>query len=168
MSRLRSSSLYRAFAGLVICPALLLVMRVLAPIMGLRRSRVGKLSILGDEGFLSICNFSVKRLEHLDPMLHRLLTERPVFLLQSPKAAPYVGGLGPPWLFSVSPRAVEWKTDGIVARLVYAAFCISRFPTGYARAEEAEATHKAVMALSRSWLENRGFPRELVESYGYF
>jgi hypothetical protein len=91
-----------------------------------------------------------------------------VFLLQSPKAGPYAGGLGPPWLFSVSPRAVDWKTDGIVARLIYVAFCISRFPTGYARPEEAEATHKAVMALSRSWLESRGFPRELVESYGYF
>ena len=89
-------------------------------------------------------------------------------LLQSSKDTPYVGRLGPPWLFSVSPRAVEWKSDGIVARLIYIAFCISRFPAGYARPEQAEATHKAVMALSRSWLESGGFPRELVESYGYF
>jgi hypothetical protein len=168
MNRLRSCSLYRAFAASVICPALLLALRVTAPIMGLRRLRVGKLSILGDAGFLSLCNSSVECLAHLDPILHRLITERPVCLLQSSKATPYVGSLGPPWLFSISPRAVEWKSDGIVARLIYIAFCISRFPAGYARPEQAEATHKAVMALSRSWLDSHGFPRELVESYGYF
>ena len=58
-------------------------------------------------------------------------------------------------------------SDGMVARLIYIAFCISRFPAGDRGPEQAEATHKAVMAFSRSWSESRGFPRELVESYGY-
>jgi hypothetical protein len=168
MNSLKSCVLVRRSFNYVIGPALLLGLRAVARVTGYRRLSIGKLSVLGDASFLSLCNSSVERLERLDPILHRLLTNRPVWLFHSAKAEPYVGNLGPPWLFSVHPRAVEWGSDGMVARLVYIAFCISRFPAGYARPEEAEATHKAVMALSHSWLESRSFPHELAESGGFF
>jgi hypothetical protein len=78
---------------------------------------------------------------------------------------PYVGNLGPPWLFSAEPGYAAWQSDGIIARLIYVAFCVSAFPEGCTSVEESEGRHKAVLTQSRSWLESRGFPRELIECY---
>jgi hypothetical protein len=165
MNKLRSYSSYRLLATYVICPVVLLWLRAVARIQGLRRLRVGRLSILGDPGFLSLCSSSVERLEHLDPALHRVLTDHSVWLLQTTEGLPYVGNLGPPWLFSVEPGYGAWQSDGIVARLIYIAFCVSAFPEVCTSVKESEARHNVVMTRSRSWLENRGLPRELVECY---
>ncbi len=165
MSKLRACSIYRLLANYVLCPVWLLGFRAFGWLTGLRRLRIGKLSILGDPGFLGLCSSAVNSLERLDPAVHRLLTGRSVWLFQAKQDVPYVGNLGPPWLFSVEPGYVEWKSEGVLARLIYIAFCVSEFPAACTSVGESEARHSVLKTRSRSWLESRGFPRELIECY---
>jgi hypothetical protein len=166
MNRLRSCFLYRFLGSYVLCPLWLLGFRVAARARGLRRLRVGKLSVWGDAGFLALCRSSIERLESLDSTLHRVLTQgRWAWLFQAPGGLPYIGNLGPPWLFSVDPPYVAWQSEGIIARLIYVAFCMSEFLAGHASGEGFEARHKLVMKQVRSWLETRRFPEQLLDCY---
>ena len=166
MNRLRSCFFYRLLGAYVLCPLWLLGFRMGARAQGLRRLRVGKLSVWGDASFLALCRSSIERLESLDSTLHRVLTQgRWAWLFQSPEGLPYTGNLGPPWLFSVDPPYVAWRSEGIIARLIYVAFCMSEFPMGHTSGEGSEARHTMVMKRARAWLESRGFPEELVGCY---
>ena len=166
MNKLRSFLLYRLLAAYVLCPAWLLGFRVTARARGVRRLRVGKLSVWGDAGLLALCRSSIERLESLDSTLHSVLTRgRWAWLFQAPRGLPYTGNLGPPWLFSIDPPYVAWQSEGIIARLIYVAFCMSEFPAGHASGEGSEARHKLVMKEARSWLETRRFSEQLVDCY---
>jgi hypothetical protein len=166
MNRLRSCFLYRLLGAYVLCPLWLVGFRVAARVRGLRRLRVGKLSVWGDAAFIALCRSSIERLESLDSTLHRVLTRgRWAWLFQAPGDSSYIGNLGPPWVFSVDPPYVTWQSEGIIARLVYVALCMSEFPTGGASGPGAAARHKVVMKQAQSWLETRKFPEELVRSY---
>ena len=166
MNKLRSCFLYRLLASYVLCRLWLLGFRLAARVRGLHRLRVGSLSVWGDAGFLSLCRGSIERLARLDGSLHHVLTEgRWVWIFQAPEGWPYIGNLGPPWLFSLEPAYAAWQSDGIIARLVYIGFCISEFPTGHTSRAEAEDRHKIVVERSRSWLACHSFPDQLVDCY---
>lgn len=166
MSKLRSFFLYRLLATYVLCPLWLLGFRLAARVRGVGRLRVGKLSVWGDAGFLALSKSSIERVGHLDPELHRVLTQgRWAWVFQASPSLPYVGSLGPPWLFSVGAPYVAWQSEGIIARLIYIALCMSEFATGCTSGEESEARHKIVMKRSRAWLEARNFPEELAGCY---
>ena len=164
MNKLRSCLLYRLLGAYVLCPLWLLAFGLAARARGVRRVRVGKLLVWGDAGFLGLCRSSMERLERLDSGLHRVLTQGQwVRIFQAPKDY-YIGGLGPPWLFSVEPTYVAWQSDGIIARLIYIAFCMAEFPRGHKPGESA-GRHKSVVKQARSWLETRGFPEVLIDCY---
>src|ERR1017187_1362805 len=166
MKKLKSRFLYRVLAWNVIWPFLLLGFRVGEKVHGHRRLRSGKLSVWGDADFLNVCSSSIDRLQSLDCDLHLVLTQRRwVWVLQASKGTPYMGCLGPPWLFNVDPLYMSWHSDGIIARLVYVAFCISEFSTHHTSKEEMQERHLIVMKSSGSWLEMRGFPQGLVDCY---
>jgi hypothetical protein len=75
VSKLRSFFLYRLLATYVLCPLWLLGFRLAARVRGVGRLRVGKLSVWGDAGFLALSKSSIERVGHLDPELHRVLTQ---------------------------------------------------------------------------------------------
>lgn len=128
MKKLRSCFLYRVLAWNLIWPGLLLGFRVIEKGLGHRRLRVGKLSIWGDADFLRLCSSTIDRLQKLDCDLHQVLTQRRwIWIVQSPHGAHHLGSLGPPWLFNVNPLYLAWRSDGVIARLIYVAFCLSEF-----------------------------------------
>jgi hypothetical protein len=68
-------------------------------------------------------------------------------------------------LFLISSAYVTWQTDGVIARLVYVAYCLSAFSPRQTWDDGLRDLHRKVMEDSRSWLEARGFPRQLVHCY---
>jgi hypothetical protein len=162
MNKLRSSFLY-VLSSFVIFPLCLLGASVAAKGKGIRRLRVGKLRVWGDEGFLKLCSSSIDRIQTLDPNLHQALTQRRRAWVFQDAQGP--GGDAPPLVFLVNKSYVVWQSDGIVARLVYIAFCVSTFSTRQIWHDNFWNLHRKVMENSRSWLETRGFPRELADCY---
>lgn len=162
MSKLRRCFLY-VLAAYVLRPLVLLAIQVATKERGLHRLRVGKLSVWGDSGFLDLCKSSIERLKTLDPVLYQALTRcRRVWAFQDPQP---VGCDAPPWLYCIGSAYVAWQSDGILARLVYVAFSISEYPQGPTFDEDSWGTQQKVMKNSRSWLETRGFPQQLVDCY---
>jgi hypothetical protein len=148
--------------GCVVFPLCLLGFRVSAKRRGLKRFRVGKLSVWGDSGFLELCKASIERLNTLDPGLHRALTsQRWAWVLQDRKGT----GDAPPRLFAINPSYAAWEAEGVVARLVYAAFCITVLSERRTFGEEFRSTHQKAMNNCRSWLQTRGFPEELAACF---
>jgi hypothetical protein len=155
MSKLRSCFLWAL--GLVVLPLLLLGFRVAAGGRGLGRRRTGKLSIWGDSVFQDLCKASLDRLKTMDPGLYRTLTNTHwIWVFQSLDGA----GDAPPRLIAVNRSWTAWQSEGVVARLAYAAFCMSllRGTCG----EEFRSKHRTVMSHNRSWLRTKGFPGDLV------
>jgi hypothetical protein len=160
MSKLRSAFLH-ALAWVVL-PLCLLGFRVAAKGRGAKRRRVGKLTFWGDSGFLELCELSLERLGTLDPEARRDLTMRRwVWVVQDLQSV----GDAPPRIFGISPSYTVWRSDGVIARLVYVAFSISARPPGKGSQEELRERQARVMKSSRSWLEVHGFPEELAACF---
>ena len=164
MNNLRSHLWYRLLGKHVLCPLWLLGFRAVAKARGFDRLRIGTLSVWGDAGFLALAKSSMERLKSLDLGLHGVLTQGQwAWIFQAPKDF-YTGNLGPPWLFSVELPYLAWQSDGLIARLIYIAFCMSEFAGGH-KPGESVGRHKGVIKRSRSWLESRGFPEALIDCY---
>lgn len=141
----------------VVFPLCLLGFRVAATGRGLNRCRVGKLSVWGDSGFVALCKASIERLRTIDPELYRTLTgQQWAWVIQDRQGT----GDAPPRLFGINPSYTAWESDGVVARLVYAAYCISVLSERRTFGEEFRSAHERAMNKSRSWLQTRGFPEE--------
>jgi len=163
MSNLRRCFLH-VLAAYVVRPVMLLGLQVAAKERGFHRLRVGKLSVWGDSGFLDLCKSSIERLRTLDPVLYQALTRcRRAWVVEDPQ---HVGDGALPWLFTVDSAYVAWQAEGVIARLVYVALCLSAFSQPPTSAEEARR-YQDVKNKSRSWLETRGFPQELVACYDF-
>jgi len=161
VNKLRSCFLHTL--GCVVFPLCLLGFRVAAKGRGLNRMRVGKLSLWGDSSFLELSKASIERLRVLDPALHATLTSsRWAWIFQDRQGI----GDAPPRLFGINPSWTAWERDGVVARLVYAAFCISVLSERKTVGEEFRSSHQTAMVKSRSWLQTRGFPGDLVACFG--
>ncbi len=166
MEKLRSCFLWYLVATYIVCPLWHLGFRVLARARGIHRVRLGNLSAWGDADFLSLCKESVDRLAKRDGNLRQTLTAgRWVWVIQVPDGVPYAGNLSPPWLFTIGPGYVSWRADGIVARLVYIAFCMTEFPTARTSYDDTKRRHDMVKKQARSWLEAHSFPQTLVDCY---
>ncbi len=146
----------------VVFPLCLLGFRVAARGRGLNRLCVGKLSVWGDSCFVGLCKASIERLRTLDPELHRTLTShRWAWVFQDQQGT----GDAPPRLFGINSSYTAWESDGGVARLVYAAFCISVLSERRTFGEEFRSTHQRAMVNSRSRLQARCFPEELASCF---
>jgi hypothetical protein len=163
MSKLRFCFLH-VLGYYVLMPLTLLGFRVAAKGRGLGRLRVGKLTVWGDSAFLDVCKSSIERMRTLDPALSQWLTERHwAWVYQNTQGGS--GDAAPPRLFGINSSYLAWQADGIIARLVYVAFCISAFSELQASQPEDQIAHRRVMSSSRSWLETQGFPSELSDCY---
>lgn len=156
----------RLFIAYIYAPLFWSMFYVLQRLLGHSRLRVGTLTFWGPPEFLSTCSASVERLHHLDPELHDRVTEheRLCFYHTEKRLEQAVF----PRVFSVSDSYADWHSDGILARLVYAAFLASAFPLQIISAAErraARATHRDVMARTGAWLAARSFPEALVECF---
>ena len=161
MNKLRSCFLH-VLGFYVLFPLWRLGFRVAAKGRGLRRLRVGKLSVWGDSGFLDLCKSSIERLKTLDSGLYQALTStRRTWVVQDSQRI----GDAAPMLFGINPSYVAWQSNGVIARLVYVTFCISGFSQRQNSVEEGRAMYQKVLKNSRSWLEAQGFPQELVDCY---
>jgi len=138
---------------------------ILQRLMGHSRFRVGTLTFWKPE-FLSTCRASVERLHSLDPELHERVTERERLCFY------YSGKRSEQALFprssSISDAYTDWHSDGIISRLVYAAFLANAFPRQVITAAErpaARASHRDVMTRTGAWLAARSFPEPLVACF---
>jgi hypothetical protein len=157
--------LYFAMA-FVINPLGLLSLRVAVAMGRMRHLQIGKLSLWGDADFLELCRSSLDRLNALDPGFYQILTEKSeVHIVQDATGS---SGEAAPFLFVVGSHYLAWKSDGMIARLVYVGFCVSGFSMRQTWDKNFPNVRKEVMAKSRSWLERQCFPPELVECYAGF
>lgn len=132
----------------------------------LSRLRIGKLDFWGPTEFLSYCQAGVQRLEKLDPDLHSTLTrhQRMTFFY-SPKHLDQAYSL---WYFSIDDSYTSWKADGLIARLVYAAYLSnSGWPRVVTREDRpsVRALHTEVWAKTSAWLSAHSFPEPLVNAF---
>jgi hypothetical protein len=164
MNKLRFCFL-NILAVCVFCPLGLLAFRVAAKAHGLSRLRVGKLLFWGEPAFLDLCKSSIERLRTLDSDLWQILTRgRWVWVYQERHD---VGSVGPPfWLFNMDPAYVAWQSEGVIARLVYIAFCISIFCRRGISEDKGPSPYGRAVTETKSWLEARGFPQPLIACYG--
>jgi hypothetical protein len=163
MSKLRSCFLH-VLAYYVVLPLGLLGFRVAAKGRGLGRVRVGKLTVWGDSAFLELCKSSIERMQMLDPVLYERLTKRHwVWVYQDTQGA--TNDAAAPRLFGINSSYLAWHSDGVIARLVYVAFCMAVLSELQTSQPRDQMAHRRVMSNSRSWLETRGFPRELSDCY---
>jgi hypothetical protein len=123
------------------------------------RLRVGTLTFWGPPEFLSTCRASVERLQSLDPELHKHVTERErlCFYYSGKRLEQALF----PRSFSINDGYADWHSDGIISRLVYAAFLANAFPRQVINAAErpaARASHRDVITRTGAWLAARSFP----------
>ena len=162
MKKMRACFLY-LLLWYVMLPSILLALPLAMKEGGIRRLRIGKLSVWGNPVFLELCKSSIERLKSLDATLYQALTQcRRVWVLQDPE---HIGDATPLRIFMVNSAYLAWQSDGIIARLIYMAFCMSGFSGRHTSEVESRDIYQKVMKNSRSWLETRGFPQQLVDCY---
>jgi hypothetical protein len=147
-------------------PCFWLVFYVVNRLIGNSRLSIGQLSFWGPPEFLHLCKDSAERLRKLDPALYARLTEQQSLCLYS---ATRLEQAYFPQTFSVPDSFTQWGTDGVIARLVYASYVGSAFGLKVLtvrRRVAAVEVHREIKAHTQRWLEQRGFPRRLVESFG--
>jgi hypothetical protein len=131
--------------------------------MGHSRLRVGTLTFWGPQHFLESCNASVRRLQELDAELFtRLTTAQRLEFYYSPKHLEQAYFV---WIFSIDDSYTAWQSDGIIARLVYAAQLATLIPRRVVTKAMSRALHSEVNATTRLWLETRHFPEPLVHAF---
>ena len=156
----------RLFFAYIYAPVFWSMFYVLQRLMEHSRLRVGTLTFWGPPEFLSTCSASVERLQSLDAELHERVTEHErLCFYHSGKRLEQAFF---PRSFSVSDSYADWQSDGIIARLVYAAFLARAFPRQVISAADrlaARARHDDVLAQTGAWLAARSFPEPLVECF---
>jgi hypothetical protein len=70
-------------------------------------------------------------------------------------------------LFTINDQFAGWRSDGIIARLVYISFKVSAFPRHAIPPEEvvARARQHSAVVQTKLWLEAHDFPHLLSESF---
>ncbi len=125
--------------------------------------RIGTLTFWGPRDFLETCAASVLRLQELDSQLHsQLTTMQKLTFYYSPKYLRQAYFL---WIFSISDSWTVWKSDGIIARLVYSAQLATSMPRQVMSKAASDALHSEVSAKTLSWLEAHQFPKPLADCF---
>ena len=125
--------------------------------------RIGTLTFWGPRDFLETCAASVRRLQELDSELHsRLTTKQKLIFYYSPKYLRQAYFL---WIFSIDNTWTVWKSDGIIARLVYSAQLVTLMPKRVMSKAASHVLHSEVSAKTLSWLEAHQFPKPLVDCF---
>ena len=125
--------------------------------------RIGTLTFWGPRDFLETCAASVQRLQELDSELHsRLTTKQKLIFYYSPKYFRQAYYL---WIFSIDNTWTVWKSDGIIARLVYSAQLVTLMPRRVMSKAASRALHSEISAKTLSWLEKHQFPKPLADCF---
>lgn len=147
-------------------PIFRLGFNLLIRLMGHSRLRIGTLTFWGSPEFLSRCETAVERIAALDSDLHSQMTHRQMLTFyHSPKRLEVAYSL---WYFSIDDSYTSWETDGIIARLVYAAhLATSDSPTVTLKTKRpsGRALHAEANATTGAWLESHSFPKPLVNTF---
>jgi hypothetical protein len=158
----------RLWLSYVLEPVFRFGLHVLLRLMGYSRLRIGSLTFWGSPEFLASCESAVHRLQELDSDLHSILTSRQRLVFHySPKHLHQMQ-MTSLWYFSINESCTSWQTDGIIARLVYAArLAASGRPRIVMKSERpaARALHAMVCAQTSAWLAVRSFPEPLVNCF---
>lgn len=154
---------FRIWLSYLLEPLFRLVFYVLFRIKGYSRMRIGTLTFWGPRDFLQNCTASLRRLQELDSELYsRVTTEQKLVFFYSPKQLVQAYFV---WFFSIDDSYTVWKSDGIIARLVYSAQLAVSIPRRIVPKSINRALHSEVRAATRSWLEEHRFPESLVHCF---
>jgi len=131
--------------------------------MGYSRLRLGTLTLWGPREFLAASAAAVSRLRELDSGLHHRLTAQQklefVYMARHSQESSVVR------IFTIDDSYMVWKSDGIIARIVYSAQLASVIPRRVDSKMKIRALNSQVMATTRSWLEAHRFPEPLIDCF---
>jgi hypothetical protein len=136
---------------------------ILFRLMGHSSNSVGSLTFWGPHEFLDSCTASIHRLQELDAELYvRLTTRQRLEFYYDPKRliqANYA------WIFSIDDSHTAWRSEGIIARLVYSSELAAVMPRRAIPKATRQVLYSDVLTTTRLWLERQHFPMPLIMCY---
>ena len=153
----------RIWLGNLLDPSFRFVSHIMFRMMGYSRLRVGTLTLWGPREFLEASTAAVSRLRELDSGLHdRLTTHQKLEFVYTAKHSQELSVVR---IFTIDDSYMVWKSDGIIARLVYSAQMANLISRRVDSMAKSRALHSQVLATTRSWLEARRFPEPLIDCF---
>ncbi len=133
--------------------------------LGLKSLRYSRLTFWVEEDFRLLCQEASERLKVLDPVLFEKLVQRRVWLYHSENA---LNTQAFSKTFSITPSYLRWKSDGIIARLVYIYYLtnpdVRRVHLQMNHIENAQIEIQ-VRSRTQFWLALHDFPDVLIKKY---
>jgi hypothetical protein len=124
---------------------------------------LGRCQFYGPNSFLELGLSSMIQLKRLDPIVYNYIIDRPFVFWSQPKE------IGRVWhdairVYTITEADLSWGQEGIITTIVGAYFSeissirIFGIPSG-------TVDNNSWNALTKAWLQSRGFPDQLVNIY---
>jgi len=132
---------------------------------GAPRMTIGSCTFVGSHEFLKLCNVSMLELKQIHQEIYDQLTtcEDIIFWHH-----PHNDKSDVPGLFCINNAYLDWKTKGIICRLVESYYFIqvlSLEPRGPISKKGLQEVHRIIRERTYQWLKQHSFSPKLMKCY---